>query len=173
MNQSGSQKSSSSKKLEYAKFLSTLEEEECRALTEEVIVIVIVTTVIKFLITSQSIQNSILPKSNPPTRIPGAPRIFSFVIFCCSGNPCPVSQSGASSGSPTKTSSATAKDTSCAFHLRLKRILPDPPRRSFKSSGSSWRVTQDPRGLEPSKPSWRILPETGTSHRAGKSETPT
>lgn len=37
MNQSGSQKSSSSKKLEYAKFLSTLEEEECRALTEEAI----------------------------------------------------------------------------------------------------------------------------------------
>ena len=30
---------STSKKLEYAKFLSTLEEEECRALTEEVTII--------------------------------------------------------------------------------------------------------------------------------------
>ena len=35
---------STSKKLEYAKFLSTLEEEECRALTEEVTIILATTS---------------------------------------------------------------------------------------------------------------------------------
>jgi len=89
------------------------------------------------------------------------------------GGPCTISQSGARSGSPKKTSSATTEDTSCAFHIfGLKRILSDPPRRSPKSSGGSWRLPQDPWRLEPPKPSWtwRILPEAGASHRA---KTPT
>ena len=45
---------STSKKLEYAKFLSTLEEEECRALTEEVAIILVFTCTSFFSICSNS-----------------------------------------------------------------------------------------------------------------------
>ena len=49
---------STSKKLEYAKFLSTLEEEECRALTEEVVIILVITCIHPFSICSITVLNT-------------------------------------------------------------------------------------------------------------------
>ena len=93
--------------------------------------------------------------------------VIIIMIRWCSGNPCSVSQPGASSGSPKKTSTAT-KNKSHAFHLGLKRILPDPSRRSIKKSRHQWRLPQNPWGLEPRESSWWILPETRGSQRPGK-----
>lgn len=98
--------------------------------------------------------------------------VIIIMIRWCSGNPCSVSQPGASSGSPKKTSTAT-KNKSHAFHLGLKRILPDPSRRSIKKSRHQWRLPQNPWGLEPRESSWWILPETRASHGAGEAKTST
>ena len=61
---------STSKKLEYAKFLSTLEEEECRALTEEVAIILVFTCTSFFSICSSTshLLQAILARSRSRER---------------------------------------------------------------------------------------------------------